>query len=104
MQLRSIALTAAVVAVVWYWLKSRELKELALRSAANYCDKLSLTLLDQTVVLRALGLRRNTHGRLCIFRRYEFDFSSTGEDRYQGSVTLLGRRVEAIRLQAHRID
>ncbi len=104
MSLRSLLLTALVIAAGWYWLQSRELKELALRRAARYCDDLGVSLLDQTVVLKSLGFGRNARGTMCLRRRYEFDFTSTGEQRYQGEIRLLGKQVEAISLQPHRID
>jgi len=104
MSLRSILLTGLVIAGVWYWLRSRELKDVALRAASKYCASLDLELLDQTVVFRGLGLQREASGSLRIRRRYHFDFTSTGEDRYQGELVLLGRKVEKISLQPHRID
>lgn len=104
MQLRSIALTALVALLVWYWLKSREVKELALRSAARYCRDLDLSLLDQTVALKSVRLARDSRGKYAIARTYNFDFSSNGEDRYQGSIVMLGRRSESIKLAPHRID
>ena len=37
-------------------------------------------------------------------RVYQFDFTSNGEDRYQGTITLAGRQVLQIKLPPHRID
>lgn len=104
MQLRSIALTALIAGVVWYWLKSREIKEVALQRAARYCQELDLTLLDQTVALKSLRFKRDAGGQLRIARCYHFDFTSNGEDRYQGKVSMLGLRCEQIQLAPHRID
>jgi len=104
MQLKSLALTALVIAVIWYWLKSRELKDLALIAARGYCRDLSLNLLDETVVLRSVRLQRNEYGGLSLRRRYGFDFTATGEERYQGEVILLGRRLESVKLPPHRMD
>jgi hypothetical protein len=104
MTLRSIFLTALIIGICWYWLKSRELKDLALRAAAQRCASLGLELLDQSVVLRGLKPVRTRSGSLTLYRRYLFDFSSTGEQRYQGEVVLLGNRVDKITLAPHRVD
>lgn len=104
MTLRSILLTALVIAGVWYWTKSRTIKDLALKAAARYCDELSLSLLDQTVALRGIKLVRQTRGGWALERRYHFDFSSTGEDRYLGKIIMQGQRVTSITLAPHRID
>ena len=104
MSLRSIALTALVMFAAWYWLKARELKDLALRTATRHCQDLSLKLLDDSVVLRALRLRRDQTGQLRWLRRYRFDFTSTGDDRYQGEITLLGAKVQQIHLPPHRVE
>lgn len=104
MTLRSILLTAIVIGLCWYWLKSRELKERALRAAAKKCDSLGVELLDQSVVLRSLRPMRGAGGGIQLYRRYVFDFSSTGEQRYQGEVTMIGSRVERISLAPHRVD
>jgi hypothetical protein len=51
-----------------------------------------------------LRLARNARGQWALLRTYQFDFSATGEDRYQGYVEVLGRQVLKIHLPPHRID
>lgn len=104
MQLRSIALTALVALGVWYWLKAREVKERALRAAASYCQSLDLNLLDQSVALKRVRVVKDSRGRYCLARTYNFDFSANGEDRYEGSITMLGMYQDSIKLAPHRID
>ncbi|TNC80981.1 MAG: DUF3301 domain-containing protein [Oleiphilus sp.] len=104
MQLRSIALTSLVILIAWYWVKNREIKDQALVAAARYCKELSLMLLDQTIVLKRQRIRKNSRGRWCIERSYQFDFTSTGDDRYQGRIVMEGPRVSSIKLAPHRID
>jgi hypothetical protein len=36
-------------------------------------------------------------------RHYQFEFTSTGSDRYKGNITLLGKSVADIQLAAHRL-
>lgn len=104
MTLRSIALTAVIIALGWYWLRAREIKELALQAAARHCETLDLKLLDQTVVLKSISVVRNSRHERCLQRRYQFDFSSRGDDRYQGHLVMHGRTVAQITLAPHRIE
>jgi len=104
MSLRSIFLTVLVFCVAWYWLRARELKDHILKYAARHCDELSLKLLDESVVLKELKPHKSSRGGLCIKRRYVFDFTSTGEDRYQGEIVIIGRQIEHITLETHRVQ
>jgi len=104
MSLRSIFLTLIIIGLGWYWLRARELKESCLKAAAKYCEDLELKLLDDSVVLSLWKPVRTNQGTLLIKRRYQFDFTSTGEDRYQGEILIIGRKIEHIKLQPHRID
>jgi Protein of unknown function (DUF3301) len=102
--LETIALSALVVFVIWYWLKTREIKEAAYLAAKKYCEEHDLEVLDQAVVLKGLKLKRNAKGRVQIYRRYSFDFTSSGDDRYEGFVFVLGNRIETVQLATHRIN
>jgi hypothetical protein len=88
----------------WYWLKARELKERSLKAAERYCKDLSLKLLDESVVLKRIRLTRNAKGQPCLQRDYHFDFTSSGEDRYQGRIRLLGNAIDHIQLDPHRVQ
>jgi len=102
--LKSIFLTVIVVCSVWYWLRARELKDQTLRAAAQHCEELSLKLLDDSVVLKSIRPVRSKNGNISLKRYYQFDFTSTGEDRYQGEIHLVGRQVQQIKLQPHRVE
>lgn len=104
MSLRSIFLTALIFLGVMYWLRARDLKQLALLEATKYCKNLDLALLDESVALKALKPVRNSRGRLYLSRTYQFDFTANGEDRYQGEIVLAGRHVLHVKLAPHRID
>lgn len=103
MSLKSILLTALVIFGAWYWLKARELKELVYRRAVKYCESLDLSVLDQTVVLKSIRFKRDANGVVKMVRRYSFDFTSDGEERYPGEVLMLGNRIEEIKLAPHRV-
>jgi hypothetical protein len=104
MSLRSIFLTALIFVGVVYWLRARDLKQLALIEATKYCKNLDLALLDESVALKRLRPTRNSKGRLLLSRVYQFDFTANGEDRYQGEIILAGKQVIQIKLPPHRID
>jgi len=104
MSLRSIFVTVIIFCAALYWLRARELKDHILKYAAKHCDELSLKLLDESVVLKQFKPARTAQGGLAIKRRYEFDFTSTGEDRYQGEIVVVGRHIEHIKLDTHRVQ
>lgn len=85
-----------------YWWVAREIKEIAYQAAKAHCHRMDVEFLDDSVVLRRLRLMRDEDGRLRLWRRYGFEFSATGAERYGGSIVLLGRRVKLIQLDAHR--
>ncbi len=87
----------------WYWLSAREIKDVALKAAKSYCQEVDVELLDESVVLRGFWFKRNAKGSVQLWRSYLFEFSSTGDDRYKGKVILLGRQIESVQLETHRL-
>lgn len=84
-----------------YWWRSRHFRDYALKLAARRCEELELQLLDQSVVLRGMELKRDDEDRLVLRRRYQFEFTSTGQERYLGWVILRGWRLEEIDMEPH---
>ena len=91
-------------AAVTYWWHAHAIKELALRVTRQRCAELEVQLLDDTVVLRGLWLRRGDDGRLHWWRSYLFEFTATGDDRYPGAIEMLGKRVITLQLAPHRLN
>jgi len=60
-------------------------------------------LLDQSVGIHRVWLKRDSDNRLRIWRNYQFEFTSTGDERYKGNVITLGEQVETVQLQVHRV-
>jgi len=87
----------------WYWLAAMSAKEYAHQVSSNACKQAQLNFLDDSVVLKKIRLRRDTEGRIMIYRWYEFEFTSDGSERYKGDVRLLGQRVLEVRLDSHRM-
>ncbi len=87
---------------IFYWLDSIRAKEIATKNASVACKKVLLEFLDDTVVIKKVRLRRNSRGAIAIYREYQFEFSSTGEHRYKGSVRLLGKYLIDIEMEPYQ--
>ena len=93
-----------LTALILYWLDSIRSKEVATKHASTACKKVLLEFLDETVVIKKVRLRRNTLGRIAIYREYQFEFSSTGEHRYKGRVRLLGQYLIDIDMEPYQFN
>ena len=71
--------------------------------AARHCQDLNLQLLDQSVVITGYWPARNTNANFVMRRIYQFEFTSTGQRRYQGIIVLLGLQLNTIELEAYII-
>ena len=88
-----IVLLVLCAGAVWLWLDSLKVREAAVAAARNACAVEGLLLLDDTVAIAAVTLARDDDGRIRLQRAYNFEYSDTGNNRRDGSVVLLGRRV-----------
>ncbi len=81
-------------------------REIAIQHARRACKKHELQFLDQTVALRRMRPRRDSHGNPCWQRDYAFEYTSTTNDtdgatvsyRDHGSISMQGFRVKAVDL------
>ena len=96
-------LTLTAVACLLWW-RGQQAKERALRHVRRYCEELDIQLLDDNIALRAVWLKRDASGRLSFWRRYHFEFTSTGDERYSGRIVTLGSAVTSIDLEPHRLN
>ncbi|MCW8884850.1 MAG: DUF3301 domain-containing protein [Motiliproteus sp.] len=90
--------------IVLYWWNAKGVKEVALKATLKHCQEMEVQLLDQSISLRGFWVKRDSGGRLRFWRSYNFDFSSNGDDRYQGRIIILGKRIESIQLEPHRLE
>lgn len=102
MLVTDILLLAFLLSILFYWLDGIRAKELATKHAKEACKKVLLEFLDETVLIKKVRLRRNTHGQISIYREYEFEFSSTGEFRYKGQVRLLGQYLIDVEMEPYQ--
>jgi hypothetical protein len=104
MSATDLCLVLVLVALFLYWLDSIRAKEIATTHARQACKKVMLEFLDDTVVIKKLRLRRNTLGRIGFYRIYQFEFTSTGEHRYKGRITLLGKQLVATEMEPYQVN
>jgi len=83
--------------VLWDTLKARETANAAMRAA---CAERGFLFLDDTVSLRSVRPARDDDGHVRLQRVYRFQYSDTGHNRRDGSITLLGETVVALNLVA----
>ncbi|MDQ7016936.1 MAG: DUF3301 domain-containing protein [Gammaproteobacteria bacterium] len=86
-----------LVFVVWFWWGGTKARENAMRRAQQVCERQSVQLLDGSVMLNQMRLKRDAAGAIRVARLYRFDFSLDGVERQQGYVLLLGERVMDVR-------
>ena len=103
MSLSLLFWATVVAAVISFWWRSDKIKHGALAQVSRYCKNQNLQLLDQTLVLKSVWLDRNEKGSLVFRRKYSFEFTSTGEIRYQGRVVLYGALLHSMDLEAYII-
>ncbi len=89
-------------AILGYFWRAQGTREIALRATRQHLQQQQLSLLDDNVALRAVWFKRNRQGELKLWRRYIFEFTATGHERYKGCVITLGNRVENFQLEPHR--
>lgn len=100
----SVVLFLAIAAFVFaFWWQSDKIKRVTVAYVRRYCRHRDLQLLDQTTVLRGIWLGRDEDGYLQIGRRYQFEFSTTGEQRYSGGIALLGTKLISVETEAYAI-
>lgn len=84
-----IALGAGMAA----WSTARAAAERARGVAARVCRDARVQLLDETVSLERLGLKRNRDGRLRLLRQYRYEYSRDGLERTPAALALLGGEI-----------
>lgn len=87
-----------------YWSSAQRAKEIAFQATRSYCSKMEVQMLDGYVALNKLRLKRDEGGKVRVWRSFDFEFSSTGEERYNGQIRLLGQRILSIELDPYRIS
>jgi hypothetical protein len=95
--IHDLLILLALVAAIALWLRLSAARERAAVEARQQCERYGLQMLDDSVGLRALRLRR-VAGRLRLERCYSFEVSIDGADREQASLWMLGDALSELRL------
>lgn len=91
-----------VAALTAAWAHHANLSRHAVALARQHLLNQNLQFLDQSAVLCRLRPMRDQRQGWCWQRQYRFEFSAQGDKRYQGWITLNGRRLAGIELQPFR--
>jgi Protein of unknown function (DUF3301) len=95
--LSNLLLLLLLGAVVGLWLKLSVARERAIKEARQQCQQHGLQLLDETVGLRGVRLRR-VNGLRLIERCYGFEVSIDGDDREPGRLWMIGNALTGLSL------
>lgn len=95
--LSNLLLLLVLGATVGLWLKLSVARERAVREARRQCQLHNLQLLDETVGLHALRLRR-VDGLRRVERCYGFEVSIEGHDRAPGRLWMIGSSLTSVSL------
>jgi len=88
--MHDIVYLIALCLFIWFWLDSRRAHEFALGLSRHFCEQKQISLLDESVALDKMRLRRDDAGRMQIERSYLFEYTAHDEHRRQGRLTLHG--------------
>ncbi len=95
----------ALGATIGAWMKLSSAREHATREARVQCQQHGVQLLDETVGLRRVRLRR-VNGQRHLERCYGFEVSVDGHDRAPGRLWMIGRSLTSLSLPSieHPVD
>ena len=88
----------ALIALGWWWFDTLKSRETAIIAARAACEAEGVLLLDWTVSNALTRFTRNEHGRVQIKRAYDFEYTTSGDNRVRGSVVVIGREVVMLNL------
>ena len=83
-----------IAAAAWAWMDALDAREYAIRHGRALCQEAGVQLLDQTVSLKRVRIKRRD-GLPAFVRRYDFEISLDGSDRHRGHLDLSGHRLES---------
>jgi hypothetical protein len=102
--LDDLILIALLILAYLYWFNGQQAKEIALKAVRVHCLNMEVQMLDEYVALNSIRLKRERAGKIQLQRTFLFEFSSTGNERYNGICMMLGKRVESIQMEPYRFD
>jgi Protein of unknown function (DUF3301) len=96
--LTAILLLLALLAAAWFWNDSLRARDRVITTCFRLCSEVGVQFLDETVSLSRLRIQRGTSGSLEFARRYAFEYSGSGNDRWKGYALLSGLHIDSVQL------
>jgi len=90
--------------VIWFWLDSMRINEIARSVGARMCNRNNVQFLDDTVHLCGIRVGKNDYGQVKLLRDYEFEFTNSEMHRYNGRLTLADKSLLSSDMDAYRTD
>lgn len=87
-----------------YWIDSVQVKELAKRAGAYYCEKHDVQFLDNTVIKQKTRIKRHPSNLFTLQRHYLFEYSINGEERETGIIITAGHQILEVQMNLHTFD
>ncbi|WP_027147308.1 MULTISPECIES: DUF3301 domain-containing protein [Methylobacter] len=98
-----IILIGLLIVAYLYWASAQRVKSIALNATKQHCLDMNVQMLDDYIALTGLWLKRDRTGKVHLWRSFQFEFSSTGNERYNGQIVMFGCRIESIQMEPHRL-
>lgn len=84
---------------IYIWYESMRAREQVISHCRRLCNESGFQLLDQTVSLSSLSLKKYGVLSFSLQRVYSFEVSKTGVERLAGDIVLRGKWIIASRLE-----
>ncbi|WP_298219406.1 DUF3301 domain-containing protein [Halothiobacillus sp.] len=101
MSFGDVLILMIIVGMSVFWWQQDTFHRRALALAKSACDRAGVQLLDDSVGMRRLRLRRS-NGHFIIERHFGFEFSPSGAARYPGLIVFYGSGVHSVDLDLSR--
>lgn len=85
-----LILMVLAIPAALFWSSGRSAAEIALLYGQRACQRAGVQWLDQSAHMIGIRLRRASNGWLSWERKFRFEYSHNGDDRFAGHVVLLG--------------
>lgn len=91
--MNSLLFLALVCIIVWLWQDALRCREYAIQQCRKICNEMNVQLLDETVALASIYLKKDSSNRGRLLRRYNFEISPEGAMRRNGFIILSGCKI-----------
>ena len=89
--------------LIWLWWDGLGAKEVAHKESKRLCQQNDVLFLDDTVAVSRLRFSRHRSGRIGWYRRFVFEFTSDGNERYQGYIDMFGKEILQTHMDVYRV-